>query len=110
MSERDFQQRIIDTAKHHGWSVHHGRPARTEAGWRTAVQGHPGFPDLVLAREGVVILAELKVGRGKLTLNQRRWIADAGRHGRVWRPEDWDAILAELSAPRGHSQTPGPVG
>jgi hypothetical protein len=100
LSEDDLKARVIDTAKLNGWRVHHGRPARTHAGWRTAVEGHAGLPDLVLARDGVVILAELKSQRGQPTDDQARWLAAAGVHARLWRPADWPDILAQLSAPR----------
>lgn len=100
MSEEDFKQRIIDAAAAHHWFVHHDRPARTEKGWRTPIQGDPGFPDLCLARDGVIILAELKSSTGKASAEQSAWLAAAGPHARLWRPSDWPQVLAELSAPR----------
>ncbi|MCI0542945.1 MAG: hypothetical protein L0Z49_00695 [Actinobacteria bacterium] len=59
-----------------GWRVCHFRPATTRDGWRTAVQGHPGFPDLVLARRGRVVFAELKAA---LSAEQLEWL-DASHH------------------------------
>lgn len=100
LSEDDLQQRILDAAMVHRWRVCHVRPARTAAGWRTPIQGHAGLPDLILARDGVVLLAELKDSTGKPTLDQAAWLAAAGPNGRLWRPADWPAILAELAAPR----------
>jgi len=44
-SERDFVDAVITLALQKGWRVHHDRPARTDVGWRTAFQGHKGFPD-----------------------------------------------------------------
>lgn len=99
LSEDDFKRRVIDTAKANGWRVHHSRPARTAHGWRTPVEGHSGLPDLVLARAGVVLLAELKSDTGRSTPEQRAWLAAAGPAGRLWRPRDWPTVLAELSAP-----------
>ena len=103
MSEDEFKSRVIDTAKHHGWRVHHTRPARTTQGWRTPVEGHAGLPDLVLARDGLVILAELKSDTGDVSDDQGLWLEAAGPSGRLWRPADWLEILAELSTPRNRS-------
>jgi len=90
---------VIDTARLHRWRVGHFRPARTVKGWRTPLEGDGGIPDLILARDGVVLLAELKSATGAATAEQKAWLAAAGPNGRLWRPADWPAILAELSAP-----------
>lgn len=100
MTEDDFKVRVMDTARHHGWLRHHSRPALTKQGWRTPLEGDPGLPDLVLARDDVVLLVELKSDTGYPTPMQRAWLAAAGPHARLWRPRDWDAALAELSTPR----------
>jgi hypothetical protein len=99
LAETPFQTSVIEAAEWYGWVVHHGRPARTRDGWRTPVQGLSGFPDLVLARRGRLILAELKTRRGRATLNQQRWLMELGPNGRLWRPADWPEILRELSSP-----------
>lgn len=96
VSEDAFKDTLIDTAIRYGWTVAHFRPARTERGWRTPMQGHKGFPDLVLARAGRVIFAELKSATGRPTKEQRAWLAAVGVHGRLWRPADWPTIVAEL--------------
>ena len=101
LSEEDFQDRILKTAELYGWRCIHHRPARrTDGGWRTAMQGHPGFPDLVLARDGVVIVAELKSARGQPTADQWLWLEALGDHARLWRPQDWPAIQNELRRTR----------
>jgi hypothetical protein len=41
----------------------------------------------------------VKVGKGKPTAEQNAWLASIGRRAYVWRPSDWDDILAILSAP-----------
>lgn len=101
MSEEDFQRRVMDTAKRHGWMCVHYRKAMTASGRViTPVQGDKGGQDLILARAGVVILAELKRDKNAdVKPGQREWQAAGGAHSRWWRPSDWDAILAELSAP-----------
>lgn len=100
MSEDDLKARVIATAQLHRWRVHHSRPALDRRGrWRTPLEGDPGLPDLVLARAGVVLLAELKSDTGTVTDDQAKWLEQAGPQGRLWRPRDWPAILAELSTP-----------
>lgn len=95
MNEPDFQTAIIELAQWAGWKVHHCRPVGTRSGYRTPIQGDPGFPDLVLARRGVVIMAEVKGPRGRLDGSQKSWKHEAGSE--VWRPADWDGIVARLT-------------
>lgn len=96
MTEAEFQDRVIATARLYGWMVHHTRPARMADGrWRTPVQGDKGFPDLVLAHERHgTVFAELKSDTGRLTPEQKAWLAVLG--GVVWRPRDWPHVLAVL--------------
>lgn len=103
MTEGEFQRQVIQLAVLFGWRVHHVRPARVRVRgketYRTPVQGHKGFPDLVLARRGRVIFAELKAGRGQLSEDQVLWrdAMDGGQAAeyagwKLWRPEDWADI------------------
>lgn len=96
ISEAEFQRTVIEAAVLLGWRVCHFRPARTAHGYRTPLTGHPGLPDLVLARDGVVLLAELKRHGGKATPDQRLWLTALGGFGRLWTPGQWPSILAEL--------------
>lgn len=100
MSEREWQCRIMATAKLHGWRRVHIRPARVGVRYVTPYEGDTGLPDLVLARDGVVLLVELKGAKTPWQPGQREWLAAAGPHGFVWRPADWATALAVLSAPR----------
>lgn len=94
LTEQAFTDQVIEYAQLRGWLVHHDRPARTNTGWRTAIHGNRGFPDLILVR-GHVIAAELKVGRGKPTSEQRAWLL-AFQHAGVltflWHPACWHQI------------------
>ena len=99
-SEADFTAWVIDVAKLHGWLVHHVRPAWTAKGYRTPVQGDAGAPDLLLARDGVVVLAELKTQTGRVRPEQEAWLAACGPSARLWRPADRPAVLALLRTPR----------
>jgi hypothetical protein len=98
LSEAAFQTRIIDLANLLGWHCVHYRPAWQGGKWRQPLSGHIGAPDLILARGGRVILAELKTDRGRLTAEQQAWLAALGAHGRLWRPRDWPDIVATLTA------------
>jgi uncharacterized linocin/CFP29 family protein len=106
LTEEAWQNQVIDLAKLFKWHVHHGRPARTgSGGWATAIQGHKGFPDLVLARDGRVIFAELKTDdpRSRLRPEQAAWLDALGldqlRDGPevyVWRPRDRRTVEEKL--------------
>lgn len=98
LTEAQFQQRVVDLAKLTGWHCVHYRPAWQAGKFRTPLTGDRGAPDLILARRGVVLLAELKTDRGRLSPEQKAWLAALGPYGRVWRPRDWPAIVAELTA------------
>lgn len=98
ISEDDLLTSILELAAHYGWIAHHCRPARTDKGWRTPVQGRRGFPDLVLAHpDGRLVFAELKSQNGRLTADQVAWrdtltaAAATCPRARVveWRPVDW---------------------
>jgi hypothetical protein len=97
LTEKQFQQRVVDLAHLTGWHVVHYRPAWQSGRWRTPMTGDSGAPDLILARSGVVLLAELKTDQGRLTDPQRAWLKALGANGRVWRPRDWAEIAAELT-------------
>lgn len=102
-SEEEFTREVIAAAQLHGWRVAHFRPARTAKGWRTAVAGDgAGFPDLVLVRRGVLLVAELKTNSGRFRTGQREWLAAfqaANIPAHVWRPREWPDILAILGEP-----------
>lgn len=102
ITEAEFTDRTVALFRACGWLVHHDRPARTDQGYRTAIQGNAGFPDLVAIRAGHLVVAELKVGRGKTTPAQDRWLRSfqmvedrgTGLIVRLWRPEHQPEIEA----------------
>jgi hypothetical protein len=101
ITEAEFQSQVIDLAHLFGWTVAHFRPALTSKGWRTPVQADgAGYPDLTLVRPPRVVFVELKSADGKLTDRQRTWLdlfgACPGVRVELWRPADWDAIVAAL--------------
>jgi hypothetical protein len=100
--ERDFEDRVIAEAKLRGWLCAHFRPAMNRRGrWSTPMQGHPGFPDVVMVRPPRVIFAELKAEKGRVSPDQQTWLEGlggcAGVETYLWRPSDSDAISQVLS-------------
>jgi hypothetical protein len=95
VTEQDLQRCVIETAQLFGYVVAHFRAAKTSAGWRTPVQADgAGFPDLVMAKPGRLLFAELKSARGPISPAQTVWLetlSAAGAHVEVyvWRPADW---------------------
>lgn len=93
MSEAEFTTTVIDLAKWHKWKVAHFRPAQMRSGrWATAMQGDIGYPDLTLARDGVVMFAELKSDTGRMRKDQLEWAEAIGATCHVWRPRDIERI------------------
>ena len=89
MTEAEFQQQIIDTARLLGWRCYHTFDSR---------RSEAGFPDLVLVRDRVVHL-EVKSETGRLSPEQADWIAAinaAGGTALVVRPSMWEEIVASL--------------
>lgn len=88
LTERQLQEMVIALARARGWLCYHTFDSRRSAA---------GFPDLVLARNGVVLFAELKSEKGRLREDQRSWINALGEIAHVWRPSDFDEIKEVLS-------------
>ena len=90
VTEREWQDQVLDYAKLRSWLCYHTYDSRRSA---------PGFLDLVLVRERIVF-AELKTERGKVTLMQRAWldaIVAAGGEAYCWRPSDIDDVMRGLA-------------
>jgi len=93
ISEKDFQAKVSKAARDRKWLVYHTLNSRGSAA---------GFPDLVLARPGRVIFAELKATKGTVSDEQEVWISVlALAQSRtlevyLFRPIDWPEILKIL--------------
>lgn len=102
ISEADFARAFDELATLRGWTWCGFRTARQKVAgveqYRTPVIGQKGFPDRVLARNGVVLLVELKRKKGKLSEGQEIWASAlngfTGYH--VFRPSDWESIIKIL--------------
>ena len=90
LTEKQWQQQVIDLARLYGWRYYHTFDSRRSAA---------GFPDLVLFRPGRFLMAELKTDKGSLTAAQKEMIDDlleAGVIVYVFRPENFDQICEVL--------------
>jgi len=94
ISEKDFQKKVIKLAEGHNWFWCHCPSVFSSGKWRVPLAGSPGFPDLVLARDGLIVLVELKSDTGRLRPGQAEWISAA--NGKIWRPRDWEEIVEFL--------------
>jgi len=93
-TEEEFQAEVVAFAKRHGWDYYHTRNSRKSVA---------GFPDLVLIRATVLLVAELKVGDNKPTAPQLRWrelFMGVGVPAFIWRPSDWPLIHTILGGPQ----------
>jgi hypothetical protein len=114
LTEAQFQEQVLHIAELYGWLAYHTRDSRGS---------QPGFPDLVLLRSPELIFAELKSATGRARPDQVKWLAHltdlatetesvlcaaaaAGANSSlaietaVWRPADFDDIVARLSRGR----------
>lgn len=89
--EKGFQQAIIDLARALQWHVYHPFDSR---------RSEAGFPDLTLVRPPYVIFAEIKTERGRMSIDQVKWMQLLNRCPGVeyyqWRPSQWLAIVNRL--------------
>lgn len=108
-SEADFQLAVIQYAQMAGgYRVYHTHNSKGS---------EPGFPDLICVRaefnsHGIVVddsaeavIAELKVGRNKPTLDQQWWLAvldslATNVRAYLWTPDDWPEINRVLGRRR----------
>lgn len=111
ISETAFSSQVEDLFNLFHWRWTHFRPAWSARGYRTPIRGGDpdglkgkGFPDYVAVRRGIVIFAELKDNKTKLTPGQEGWGEDLARVAScslgvmycVWRPNDFEEIKGLL--------------
>lgn len=92
LTERAFMQAVRRAAVAEGWLFYHTFDSRRSA---------PGFVDCVMAKPGKPLLMwELKVPGGVVTLAQQRWLAVLGQvthvEAGIWRHDQWDELVAWL--------------
>ncbi len=91
ITEKEFSQTVVELALRFGWKVY-----RT---WNS--QHSPaGYPDLTMVREDILLFAELKSEKGKVTPAQWDWLLTLAKSGKceahLWKPEHWDEIVETL--------------
>lgn len=127
MTEKEFQDAIVDLAHTFDWRAFHARAAGTNKGWRTPVAyDGKGYTDLTLIHDkGFIIFAEIKKEKNpaEYTDEQRAWgeridLASAAINRdlrdasparvfyRLWRPRHGDEIATLLSFGRVTEWTP----
>jgi hypothetical protein len=129
-TEAAFQAKVTNLAGFYQWRWYHSpdnRPVTAKSGRRYVQRVKAGFPDLVLVRGPELIFAELKTEKGRLSNEQRGWLAaidevdsalsyvvgvfkETGRvrmaggfpsiEAVVWRPSDLERILERLARGR----------
>ena len=107
VKEDEFMKTIIDLAHLKKYHVAHFRTVRVqrkngEVFYATPVQADgAGWVDLVLAKKGRLIFAEIKSKKGVMSPAQTAWkvLLESTGQGEYycWRPDDWDDIVLVLS-------------
>ena len=104
MSEKDFENTVVEYAQRMGWKVIHiptikAENEHGEVYYLTPYVGDgKGFPDWIFIRERVV-WPELKKQKGKLSDDQKKWrdwLLAAKQEWYCWRPSDWEQIVEIL--------------
>ena len=87
LTEKQFQQQVIDLAKLCGWKEYHT--------WKS-IHSPAGFPDLILVRDCAILAVEVKSEKGKLTEAQWDWLEALGKTGvkvYIWKPSNWEEVV-----------------
>ena len=71
ISEKELLQTVLELAETLGWRAYHVFESA-----RYARRTSKGFPDLLLLRNGKLIVAELKSEKGSLTNDQAEWLSE----------------------------------
>jgi hypothetical protein len=90
VSEKAFQQQVMDLLLLCGWRAVHVYDMRRSA---------PGLPDILALRGHRLVVAELKSERGVVRPEQWEWLdafAQAGAETFLWRPSDFEELTEVL--------------
>lgn len=92
MTEAELLANIKAAAKEWGWLAFHNR---------YSIGSDPGWPDLVLVKDGLLLAWEVKGNRGKLSPAQEAWLASLaqvpGVDARVVREADLEECYRIIS-------------
>lgn len=91
VSEKQLQSAIVQAAKALGFFCYFTWNSR---------HSPEGFPDLILVKNGVILVYELKTEKGRMRPLQQEWLNALNgatvQTSRVVRPSDLDDVLREL--------------
>lgn len=95
VTERDFQQQLVDAARWLGWLCFHTFDSR---------KSEPGFPDMICvgtgANRGRLLAIELKSESGRVSAEQLKWLTGfmdcGGVETHIFRPAQVDQAMALL--------------
>lgn len=91
MTEKQFLQQIKDFARMMDWRTYHPL-------W--SMGSDHGWPDLFMQRGKQLVVAELKLEKGRLTPRQADWLWALAFTGHLevylWRPSSWSQIARVL--------------
>lgn len=99
-TEAQWQLRVQSIARINGWKYYHA-PDNMPNKYGRIQNIIPGFPDLVLVKNGRIIFAELKKETGRLSESQKEWIDELKQCNLevyVWRPSDENLINKVLKS------------
>ena len=94
MTEEELVDTLLGYGKQGGWLCTHFRPAKTNKGYRTPIQGDKGYFDITMMHEELrrTLFIECKSKSGSLQPDQKRWRAAAlvmpGSEYYLWKPKD----------------------
>ena len=95
MSEKAYQDQIVQLAKANNWLVYHTYDSR---------RSEPGFPDLIMVKGRRLIAIEVKKEGKKTTPAQDMWISAmnlvVSTSAWVARPSDWEDVKLDLEGCR----------
>ena len=92
ITEKQFQENIRQLALYLGYDfIYHTHDSR---------HSPAGFPDLIILRDGRMIVAELKAEGGELTAEQYFWLVEFSKIPSaeiyLWKPSDFESITEIL--------------
>ena len=107
ITEKELLQFVVELARVHGFLVYHqidtGRCVKC-GNPNFSKRIGPGFPDLVIAGHGRVLIVELKSEKGPTRPEQKEW-GEVLRKGPAeyyfWRPSDMDTLTQILATNSG---------
>jgi hypothetical protein len=106
MTEKEWQNQVLELAKLLGWKRAHFRTVRVQRKngsvyYETPVQANgKGFPDLIMVRGNRLIAAELKRDGEKLEPDQEEWarvLRNTPVEVYAWCPSDFELVQQILS-------------